>query len=54
MGDMYMLKVIGTFNTEADLQKYAKKGAEALGDLIFEDVNGDKVIDTNDYQCVGN
>ena len=54
MGDMYMLRVIGTFNTEADLQKYAKKGAEALGDLIFEDVNGDKVIDTNDYQCVGN
>ena len=54
MGDMYMLKVIGTFNTEVDLQKYAKKGAEALGDLIFEDVNGDKVIDTNDYQCVGN
>lgn len=54
MGDMYMLKVIGTFNTEADLQKYAKKGAEALGDLIFENVNGDKVIDTNDYQCVGN
>lgn len=54
MGDMYMLKVIGTFNAEADLQKYAKKGAEALGDLIFEDVNGDKVIDTNDYQCVGN
>lgn len=54
MGDMYMLKVIGTFNTEAELQKYAKKGAEALGDLIFEDVNGDKVIDTNDYQCVGN
>ena len=54
MGDMYMLKVIGTFNTEADLQKYAKKGAEALGDLIFEDVNGDKGIDTNDYQCVGN
>lgn len=54
MGDIYMLKVIGTFNTEADLQKYAKKGAEALGDLIFEDVNGDKVIDTNDYQCVGN
>lgn len=54
MGDMYMLKVIGTFKTEADLQKYAKKGAEALGDLIFEDVNGDKVIDTNDYQCVGN
>lgn len=54
MGDMYMLKVIGTFNTEAELQKYAKKGAEALGDLIFEDVNGDKVSDTNDYQCVGN
>jgi len=53
MGDMYMLKVIGTFNTEADLEK-AKKGTQSIGDLMFEDYNGDGKIDANDYQYVGN
>lgn len=53
MGDMYMLKVIGTFNTEADLEK-AKKGTQSIGDLMFEDYNNDGKIDTNDYQYVGN
>lgn len=54
MGDMYMLKVIGTYNTEEDLQKYPKFGTEGIGDLIFEDTNGDKVVNANDYQHVGN
>ncbi len=54
MGDMYMLKVIGTFNTEEDLNKYAKNGTEDIGDLIFEDYNNDGTIDVNDYQLVGN
>ena len=54
MGDMYMLKVIGTFNTEEDLQKYAKFGTEGIGDLIYEDTNDDNVINTDDYQYVGN
>lgn len=30
MGDMYMLKVIGTFNTEKDLAQYAKTGLRIL------------------------
>ncbi len=54
MGDMYMLKCIGTFNTEEDLQKYAKFGTEGIGDLIYEDVDDNHVINTNDYQYVGN
>lgn len=53
MGDMYMYKVIGTFNTEEDLQK-AKKGSQALGDLMFEDYHKDGKIDANDMQYVGN
>ena len=32
MGDMYMLKVIGTFNTEKDLAQYAKNGTQDIGD----------------------
>lgn len=54
MGDMYMLKVIGTFNTQEDLAKYATNGTQNIGDLIFEDYNKDKTIDVNDYQLVGN
>ena len=54
MGDMYMLKVIGTFNTEKDLAQYAKNGTQDIGDLIFEDYNKDGTIDVNDYQFVGN
>ena len=58
MGDMYMYKVIGTFNTEADLQK-ARKGTQAIGDLMFDDYSGpqgvpDGVINTYDMQLVGN
>lgn len=54
MGDMYMLKVIGTFNTEEDLTKYATNGTQSIGDLIFEDYKKDGTIDVNDYQLVGN
>lgn len=54
MGDMYMLKVIGTFNTEEDLANYATNGTQDIGDLIFEDYNKDGKIDVNDYQLVGN
>lgn len=54
MGDMYMLKVIGTFNTEEDLANNAKNGTQAIGDLMFEDYIDDGVINANDYQLVGN
>ncbi len=54
MGDMYMLKVIGTFNTEEDLSKPMYNGTQNLGDLMFEDYNNDGIIDVNDYQLVGN
>ena len=53
MGDMYMLKVIGTFNTEADLQK-PRNGTQALGDLMFEDYDGNGTVNNNDMQLVGN
>ncbi len=54
MGDMYMLKVIGTFNTEEDLLNNATNGTQAVGDLMYEDYNNDGTIDVNDYQLVGN
>lgn len=54
MGDMYMLKVIGTFNNAEDVSSHAKYGTETIGDLMYEDVNKDGVINTSDYQYVGN
>ena len=53
MGDMYMLKVIGTFNTEEDLKK-PRNGTQALGDIMFEDYDGDGTVNNNDMQLVGN
>jgi TonB-linked SusC/RagA family outer membrane protein len=54
MGDLYMYVVEGTFNNEEDLAKYAKNGTQGIGDLRFEDVNGDKKITTDDMKLVGN
>ncbi len=54
MGDMYMLKVIGTFDNEEELANNPKFNAQAVGDLMFEDYNKDGKIDTNDFQLVGN
>ena len=53
MGDMYMLKVIGTFNTEEDLKK-PRNGTQAIGDLMFEDYDGNGSVNNNDMQLVGN
>ena len=53
MGDMYMLKVIGTFNTEEDLKK-PRNGTQALGDIMFEDYDGNGTVNNNDMQLVGN
>src|SRR5574344_1841717 len=49
MGDMYMLKVIGTVNTAEDVAKYAKYGTQTIGDFRYEDTNNDGVITTSDY-----
>ncbi|MDR0575748.1 MAG: TonB-dependent receptor [Tannerella sp.] len=65
MGDIYMLRVIGTFDKPEDLLPvsqggYAQNSTQKVGDLRFEDVAGpngsgpDGVITAEDYTCVGN
>lgn len=59
MGDIYMYIVEGTFNNEDDLNKYAKMGTQAVGDLRFRDVSGpegipDGKITADDLSLVGN
>lgn len=51
-GQMYGYKVLGTWNTdEAD---QAAVFGQLPGDLKYDDVNGDGVIDVNDEQLIGN
>lgn len=54
MGDIYLYKVIGTFNTAEDVAGKAKYGTEAIGDLMYEDVDENDIINSNDMQRVGN
>ena len=54
MGDMYMLKVIGTFNNSDDVKNNPNFGTQAIGDLMYEDYNKDGVINNDDFQLVGN
>jgi TonB-linked SusC/RagA family outer membrane protein len=54
MGDMYMLKVIGTFNNSDDVKNNPNFGTQAIGDLMYDDYNKDGVINTSDFQLVGN
>lgn len=58
-GDFYMYIVEGTFNTEEDVEKYAKNGTQTVGDLRFRDVSGpegkpDGIINSYDQVYVGN
>ncbi len=43
-----MYEAIGIFRTQEDLDKYPHLGNAALGDLIFRDVDDNKIIDGND------
>lgn len=54
MGDMYMLKVIGTFDNSEDVKNNPNFGTQAIGDLMYEDYDKNGVINTDDFQLVGN
>ncbi len=44
IGAFYGYKVVGVFQNQEDLDKYAQDGVEQPGDLRYEDINGDGVI----------
>lgn len=54
MGDIYMYKVAGVFRDEHEVNTLPKLGTQAIGDLRFEDVNGDGKITPDDMAFVGN
>ena len=59
IGSFYVLKVIGVFNTAADVTSYTNKAGKVIqpsaqpGDFKYLDANGDGVIDYNDNQYAG-
>ncbi|MHB8209546.1 SusC/RagA family TonB-linked outer membrane protein [Mucilaginibacter sp.] len=54
-GEFYGYKVLGIFTNEADAQKQVVNGHKAdIGDLEYQDLNGDGKIDQNDRQAIGN
>ncbi|MDB5139788.1 MAG: TonB-dependent receptor plug [Mucilaginibacter sp.] len=54
-GSFYGYKVLGIFTDEATAQKQVVNGHKAdMGDLQYQDVNGDGKIDQNDRQVIGN
>jgi TonB-linked SusC/RagA family outer membrane protein len=59
VGSFYVLKTIGVFNTDGDVQAYAGPNGQPVqptarpGDFKYEDTNGDGVIDNKDRQFVG-
>ena len=57
VGSYYGYRCIGIYKTEEDLAKYPHETGDAaakIGDYIFEDVNGDGVLDQNDMVILGN
>lgn len=54
-GSFYGYKVLGIFQTDAEAAKQKVNGNVAhAGDLDFQDVDGNGVIDQNDKQVIGN
>ncbi|MDR7130892.1 TonB-linked SusC/RagA family outer membrane protein [Algoriphagus sp. 4150] len=53
IGHYYGYKTVGVFQNEEDLSSIPKRGPEVVGDLIFQDTNGDGVVDNNDRVILG-
>jgi TonB-linked SusC/RagA family outer membrane protein len=54
-GSFYGYKVLGIFTNEAAAQQQVVNGHKAdVGDLEYQDLNGDGKIDQNDRQVIGN
>jgi TonB-dependent starch-binding outer membrane protein SusC len=51
---IYGYKTLGVFKTEEQLEKYPRPRDSQIGDPILEDVNGDGVINSDDFVKLGN
>ena len=53
INSFYLYKTIGVFTSQEDLDKYPHLSNQIIGDYIFEDVNGDGKITTDDRTICG-
>lgn len=53
IGGLWTYETIGVYQNEAQLAQLPKTGTPRVGDLIYRDVNGDGLIDQNDYVFQG-
>ncbi|SEG01529.1 SusC/RagA family TonB-linked outer membrane protein [Algoriphagus boritolerans] len=53
IGHYFGYKTAGVFQNEEQLANTPKRGPERVGDLIFEDTNGDGVVNNNDRVILG-
>lgn len=54
LGSFYGYRQLGIFQDQADLDRYPHFADSRPGDVKYEDVNGDKVINANDRTLIGN
>lgn len=54
IGSFYGYKMLGIFKTKEELDAYPHFADTQVGDVKFEDVNGDHKIDANDRTIIGN
>ena len=53
IGHYYGYKTVGVFQNAEQLANTPKRGPEVVGDLIFQDTNGDGVVNNNDRVILG-
>jgi TonB-linked SusC/RagA family outer membrane protein len=54
IGSIYGYRQLGVFKDQADLDSYPHDATAKPGDVKYEDINGDKVINANDRTIIGN
>ncbi|WP_229213813.1 TonB-dependent receptor [Dyadobacter psychrotolerans] len=54
IGSFYGYKQLGIFKDQADLDSYPHDATSKPGDVKYEDINGDKIINANDRTIIGN
>ena len=54
IGAFYGYKMLGIFKTKEELDSYPHLADTQVGDVMFEDVNGDHKIDADDRTIIGN
>lgn len=53
IGSYFGYNIVGRFDNEEQLKEHAKLGKQAVGDFIYQDTNGDGVVNADDRVILG-